>query len=91
MAVDVSSMQSLIDEASDAIGAGNWDTAETKLLQAKAKLAGLPDSSDQAGTSMSWRQTITSLLKDVRRKRGNAKATTGLTGTPIEYERPDAD
>ena len=91
MSITVSQLQSHLDTARTKIGQSDWDGAETELLQAQAVLSGLPNSSDVAGNSLDWRETISSLLKTVRRKRGAKKASQGFQSKPIEYERPEVD
>lgn len=62
-----SDIRDLLDAASTSIGTADWDTAETKLMQAQAIMAGVPESQFD-GAMMRYRDTIESLLERVNRK-----------------------
>jgi hypothetical protein len=71
-------VERLCSEASRLIEAGDFSTAENKLVAAQAMLASLPVESTKggnAGTSMTWNpETINALLANVRRLAANASA-----------------
>ncbi len=72
-----------------AIDTGDWATALTNLLAAKAYLIGLPNSSTPGGGGLQWdRATIDQLINDVKAKR--SAATVGIQTTDFQFVRPGA-
>lgn len=86
MADDLAEFRSLMSEARTAIGNGNYDTAETKAMQAHSVLTGLPDSS-KGDTSISHRQgEVNALLKQIRRKRTSKLGIQQKPTKPVETD-----
>lgn len=87
-AVDVNTY---VDAAITAIDGGDWSTAHTKLLAAKAALVGLPDASEESA-SLRWdRNAIDELIEQVKRQIEPQTTTTGFGGrmqmTKLKYTR----
>lgn len=76
--------------ARTAILAGDWETAETRLLAASALISSIPDGA--AGEfSTRWRETK-ALLDHVQRKLAGSRRASfgGLQRTYVEYEAETA-
>lgn len=85
--MSASGLKTLMDAAKVAIAAGDYATAKTNLLQAKAELIAMPDSS-RSGASLTWdRDAIDSLLDDVESSLNATKHTGGLQRQKLRYKR----
>lgn len=85
MAVTPDAINALVDEATTAIDAGDWSTANSKLLQAKAKLAVLPHGAHGVST-VGWdRNAIDDLLDRVQRE---LNSSVGLQSQTVTYVNP---
>ena len=86
MVTATASITSLCAEASAAIAAGDFPTAQSKLLQAQAYLPGLPNRTNE-GDGIQWnnsRITIDSLLDNLRKARNAAR---GICRSSVTYVR----
>lgn len=84
----VAQLNGYVDAAIAAMDSGDWVTAESKLLLAKAVLVGLPDTVGKS-TELSWdRSAIDGLLVDVKQKRGAALGRGGIQRKGIKYVNP---
>lgn len=96
MSISVAQMQEHLDAARAAIVAGDYATAEVQALAAQTCLAGIPNG-QQAGDEIAWRETIESLLNNIRRLKdaaalATASADTGMIQrTKVTYIRDTED
>lgn len=85
----VSDLDTLISAAKTAIAASDWTTAENKLMQAQAELAGLPNGKAGDEEVQYRHRTIDDLLANVRRKAAaSANSGAGIQRHNVEYQRP---
>lgn len=67
-----------LDAARGYIGTGDYDAAETEVLQAQACLAAFPDGQGEGlGSRVEWRDTLDKLLARIDRLRARAVNTAG--------------
>lgn len=57
----VSDMQTLLDDASTAVGNGDWAAARTKLLQARLKFAAIPTQARSEIAYVQWEDRLREL------------------------------
>lgn len=86
--VSVSSLDTYITAAEAALLIGDYATALTNALAAKAAMMRLPDTQHGAA-SMRWdRRAIDSLVMDIRREQAAAAQFAGPKSTLINYVNP---
>lgn len=79
-------IDSKVDEAVTAIESGDFSTALTKLLSAKALLSGKPDTRGRTTEMRYDRRSIDSLITDVRKQQTASQAAAlGIQSTNIKY------
>lgn len=91
MAVNVTQLNALVDAAVSAIGTGDYSTARTKLLQAQAMLAAIPDRRQGDLELRYIRDTIPNLLRQVNgliAATGNGSTTGAIQTTKTRYVQP---
>ncbi|MHC4616390.1 MAG: hypothetical protein ACYTEQ_01420 [Planctomycetota bacterium] len=81
-------IETLMNEASTAIGTGDWSTVKTKALQAKAKLSGQPDANHQGGGYTWNRESIDSLIDQAQKEINTSATSSGPIRQPMEKVRP---
>lgn len=86
------SVNTLMDAAVAALEAGDYATALTKLMAAKASLAAIPDSS-KAGESLNYdRGSIDELIRQVRQQQTAASVSAnGISTARVTYTRASCD
>lgn len=80
-------MAELRDAAVLASAAGDWTTAENKLMAFWTALSTMPASQQKDGLQMQWDQSLEKLLRMIH---GKLRGTT-ITRIPVEYLRPVDD
>jgi len=86
----ITQAQSKLDEAVTSMGNGDWSTAITYLLQAKAMMVGIPDSA-YGGENVSLKpENIDSLIADCRKQKGASHKGSkgGLQFLNIQRDQP---
>jgi hypothetical protein len=89
MAINVTQLQSHLDAARSAIASGNYDTALTQAMAARACLAGIPNASEE-GASVDWKDRaneITALIADINSLKASSSTTGGIQTTKLTYTR----
>ena len=87
MANDVDDLKTLVTDVRTAIQISDWDTAESKLLEARAVLSSIPDAT-RDGVSLRWeREQLQTLQNEISGKRTVAGTSTGIKRTKLKYVR----
>lgn len=75
--------------AAAAIGAGDYDTAMTRILQAEAALIGVPAEAAKDGEMVRIERRLESLKRSIEQSR--AAAAGGMQSTRVRYVRTAED
>ncbi|TXH54845.1 MAG: hypothetical protein E6Q97_10030 [Desulfurellales bacterium] len=76
-----------VDAAVAAIESGNWSTAITKLMAAKALLAAKSDTRSGSNFELRWdRNAIDGLIEDCRKQQSSASGVGG-SGGALQFQK----